>query len=73
MQEAIRVFPGLGPGDSFLINDGKTRLSLEEAATQIKGIYTELLNEAWADAKARGDTLPSESQKFVLPQVPGQQ
>jgi len=73
MQEAIRVFPGLGPGDSFLINDGKTQLSLEEAAAQIKGIYTELLNEAWADAKARGDTLPSESQKFVLPSVPGQQ
>ena len=73
MQEAIRVFAGLGPGDSFLINDGKTRLSLEDAAAQIKGIYTELLNEAWADAKARGDTLPSESQKFVLPEVPGQQ
>ena len=73
MQEAIRVFPGLGPGDSFLINDGKTRLSLEEAASQIKGMYTELLNEAWADAKARGDKLPSESQKVVLPEVPGQQ
>ncbi|MDX6488380.1 MAG: cytochrome c oxidase cbb3-type subunit [Gaiellaceae bacterium] len=73
MQEAIRVFPGLGPKDSFLINDGKTRLSLQDASTQIKGIYTMLLNKAWSDAKARGDKLPSESQKFVLPQVPGQQ
>ena len=73
MQEAIRVFPGLGPGDSFLINDGKTRLSLQDAADGIKGYYTELLNTAWADAKARGDKLPSESQKFVLPSVPGQQ
>ena len=27
MQEAMRVFPGLSPGDSFLINDGKTPLS----------------------------------------------
>src|SRR5436190_1794313 len=27
VQEAMRVFPGLSPGDSFLINDGKTRLS----------------------------------------------
>jgi hypothetical protein len=73
MQEAMRVFAGLGPGDSFLINDGKTRLSLDDAANGIKGYYTELLDTAWADAKARGDKLPSESQKFVLPQVPGQQ
>ncbi len=28
MQEAMRVFPGLAPGDSFLINDGNTPLSL---------------------------------------------
>src|SRR5947208_13985175 len=73
MQEAMRVFPGLSPNDSFLINDGKARLSVQDASSQIKGIYTMLLNKAWADAKARGDKLPSESQKFVLPQVPGQQ
>src|SRR5207249_8627358 len=32
MQEAMRVMPGLSTGDSFLINDGKTRLSLQDAA-----------------------------------------
>ena len=33
----------------------------------IRRIYFNLLNKAWADAKARGETLPPESQKNVLP------
>ena len=43
MQEAMRVMPGLAAGDSFTINDGKTLLSLDEAAAAIKTIYQQLL------------------------------
>jgi cytochrome c oxidase cbb3-type subunit II len=73
MQEAMRVFPGLSPADSFLINDGKTRLSLQDAADGIRAIYQQLLDQGWSDAEARGEKLPSESQKAIAPTVPGQQ
>jgi mono/diheme cytochrome c family protein len=73
MQEAMRVMPGLSPGDSFLINDGKTRLSLRDAAAGIKAIYDDLLERAWNEARARGNKLPPESQKAIPPTVPGQQ
>jgi mono/diheme cytochrome c family protein len=73
MQEAMRVFPGLAPGDSFLINDGKTRLSLNDAAAGIKALYQDMLNRAWNDARARGENLPAVSQKAIPPEVPGQQ
>jgi hypothetical protein len=73
MQEAMRVFPGLSPADSFTINDGKTRLSLTIAAAGIKAIYEDMLNRAWNDAAARGEKLPAESQKALPPTVPGQQ
>ena len=73
MQEAIRVFPGLGPADTFKLNDGKTPLSLDDAAAGIKAIYQDLLDRAWAEARARGEKLPPEGQKEILPTVPGQQ
>jgi hypothetical protein len=73
MQEAMRVMPGLAQGDSFLINDGKTRLSLEDAAREIRTIYQRLLDEGWSDAQGRGDRLPPASQKDIPPTVPGQQ
>jgi len=73
IQEAMRLFPGLSPADSFLVNDGKTRLSLKDAAAGIKSIYDDLLNRAWDEAQARGNKLPSESQKAIPPTVPGQQ
>jgi mono/diheme cytochrome c family protein len=73
MQEAMRVMPGLSTGDSFLINDGKTRLSLQDAAAGIKAIYDDLLNRAWDEARSRGNKLPPESQKAIPPTVPGQQ
>ena len=73
MQEAMRVFPGLSPADSFLINDGETRLSLQDAADGIRTIYQQLLDQGWSDAQARGEKLPSESQKAIPPTVPGQQ
>jgi cytochrome c oxidase cbb3-type subunit 2 len=73
MQEAMRVFPGLAPGDSFYINGTKETLSLQAARNAIRSMYFDLLNRAWAEAKARGETLPPESQKFILPEVPGQQ
>src|SRR6478672_9223128 len=73
MQEAMRVFPGLAPGDKFFLNDGKTPLSLEDAAAGIKAIYQDLLDRAWAEAQARGDKLPPSGQKDIPPTVPGQQ
>jgi cytochrome c oxidase cbb3-type subunit II len=73
VQEAKRAFPGLAPGDSFLINDRKTRLSIKDAAAGIRAIYLDMLNRAWADARARHEKLPPQSQKNILPTVPGQQ
>jgi cytochrome c oxidase cbb3-type subunit II len=73
MQEAMRVFPGLAPGDSFYINGTKETLSLGAARNAIRTIYFDLLNRAWAEAKARGEKLPHESQKMIPPEVPGQQ
>jgi mono/diheme cytochrome c family protein len=73
MQEAMRVLPGLSTADNFLLNDGKTPLSLQDAAAGIKAIYNDLLNRAWDEARARGNKLPSESQKAIPPTVPGQQ
>ena len=73
MQEAMRVFPGLAPGDTFLINGSQESLSLTAARNAIRSIYMDLLNRAWDDARARGDKLPPESQKLIPPEVPGQQ
>jgi cytochrome c oxidase cbb3-type subunit 2 len=73
MQEAMRVMPGLAPGDKFLLNDGKTPLSLDDAAAGIKAIYQDLLDRAWNEARARGDKLPPDAQKAIPPTVPGQQ
>jgi hypothetical protein len=69
----MRVFPGLAPGDSFLINDGKTRLSLKDASDAIRTIYQQLLDRGWSEALARGEKLPPLSQKAIPPTVPGQQ
>jgi cytochrome c oxidase cbb3-type subunit II len=73
VEEAKRVLPGLAPRDHFLINDGKTPLSLKDAAAGIRTIYMDLLNRAWADAVKRGEKLPPLTQKNILPTVPGQQ
>ena len=73
VQEAMRVFPGLAPGDSFLVNDRKTRLSIKDAAAGIRALYMDMLNRAWSDARSRGEKLPQMSQKAILPTVPGQQ
>src|SRR5438067_1419724 len=73
MQEALRVMPGLAPKDRLLLNDGKTPLSLRDAANGIKALYEDMLNRAWSDAKGRGEKLPPESQKAIAPTVPGQQ
>jgi mono/diheme cytochrome c family protein len=73
MQEAMRVFPGLAPADSFFINGTTETLSLDAARNAIRAIYNDLLNRAWAEAKARGEKLPPLYQKNILPTVPGQQ
>jgi mono/diheme cytochrome c family protein len=73
MQEAMRVMPGLAPKDHLLLNDGKTPLSLQDAANGIKALYEDMLNRAWSDAKSRGEKLPSEAQRAIPPTVPGQQ
>jgi cytochrome c oxidase cbb3-type subunit II len=73
VQEAMRVFPGLAPGDSMKLNDGMTQLSLQSAAAGIKALYQDMLNRAWSDAHSRGEKLPPAAQKAVPPTVPGQQ
>jgi hypothetical protein len=70
-QEARRVFPGLAPGDKIVVNGLETPLTLANATAGIRAIYEDLLDRAWADAKARGDKLPPESQKDIPPTVPG--
>jgi cytochrome c oxidase cbb3-type subunit II len=73
VQEAMRVFPGLAPGDTMKLNDGKTELSIQSAAAGIKALYQDMLDRAWADAQARDEKLPPSAQKDVPPTVPGQQ
>ncbi len=73
LQEAMRVFPGLAPGDAMKLNDGKTELSLTTAAAGIKAIYQDMLDRAWRDAVNRDEKLPSLTQKAIPPEVPGQQ
>jgi cytochrome c oxidase cbb3-type subunit II len=73
VQEAMRVFPGLAPGDSMKLNDGQTELSLTSAAAAIKALYDDMLQRAWEDARARGENLPPPSQLDIPPTVPGQQ
>jgi cbb3-type cytochrome oxidase cytochrome c subunit/mono/diheme cytochrome c family protein len=73
VQEAMRVFPGLAPGDSMMLNDGTTELSLETAAAGIKSLYQDMLDRAWSEAQARGEKLPDPAQKDIPPEVPGQQ
>jgi hypothetical protein len=72
-KEARQVFPGLAPGDKIVVNGLETPLDLAHAAAGIRTIYEDLLNRAWADAKARGDKLPPASQKNIPPTVPGEQ
>jgi cytochrome c oxidase cbb3-type subunit 2 len=72
VQEAMRTFPGLAPGDSMMLNDGKTELSIQSAAAGIKALYQDMLDRAWSDAQARGEKLPPAEQKDVPPAVPGE-
>jgi hypothetical protein len=69
----MRVFPGLAPGDSMKLNDGKTELSLTSAAAGIKALYQDMLDRAWSDSQARGEKLPNPAQRAIPPEVPGQQ
>jgi hypothetical protein len=69
----MRVFPGLAPGDTMMLNDGKTQLSLQSAAAGIRALYEDMLNRAWSDAGGRGEKLPPNVQKGIPPTVPGQQ
>ncbi len=73
LQEAMRVFPGLAPGDRIVVKNLGTPLTLTDAAAGIRTIYEDLLNRAWADARKRGDKLPDEAQMAIPPTVPGQQ
>jgi cytochrome c oxidase cbb3-type subunit II len=73
LQEAMRVFPGLAPGDSMKLNDGKTELSLTSAAAGLKALYQDMLDRAWSDSQARGEKLPNPAQRAIPPEVPGQQ
>jgi hypothetical protein len=55
------------------LNDGKTELSMLSAAAGIKALYEDMLDRAWADARARGEKLPPEAIKEIPPTVPGEQ
>src|SRR5438477_790134 len=72
-QEAMRIFPGLAPGDAMRLNDGKTQLSIQVAAAGIRALHADMLNRAWSEARARGEKLPDPMQKDIPPTVPGQQ
>jgi hypothetical protein len=72
IREAERVFSGLAPGDSIQIPGMATPLTLQTAAAGIKRFYDQLLNQAWADAQARGEKLPPLSNKAIPPTVPGE-
>jgi hypothetical protein len=72
IREAERVFSGLAPGDSIRIPGLATPLTLQTAAAGIKRFYSQLLDQAWADARARGEKLPPLSQKLIPPSVPGE-
>jgi len=73
MQEAMRVFPGLAPADRVIVDGLDTPLDLGDAADGIRTIYEKLLDQAWSEARARGEKLPPLSQKDIPPTVPGQQ
>jgi cytochrome c oxidase cbb3-type subunit II len=73
MQEAMRMFPGLAPGDKVIVDGLDTPLDLKSAAAGIRTIYQDLLSRAWADTRERGDKLPPASQAAIPPTVPGQQ
>src|SRR6266545_2832454 len=72
-REARIVFAGLAPGDKIVVNGLETPLTLDDAAAGIKTLYEQMLNQAWTDARARGEKLPPAAQKDVPPTVPGQQ
>src|SRR5919201_1728466 len=69
IHEAMRVFPGLSPGDKIVINGLETPLSIRDAAAGIRTIYNDLLTRAWSEAEAKGHKLPPASQKAIPPTV----
>jgi cbb3-type cytochrome oxidase cytochrome c subunit len=73
VMEAMRVFPGLAVEDHIVVDGLDTPLDVTSAAAAIKAIYQDLLDRAWAEAKAEGNKLPPEGQKNIPPNVPGQQ
>ncbi len=72
VQEAMRIFPGLAAGDSIRVPGLTTPLTLQTAGAGIERFYKQMLNQAWADAKARGEKLPPVTQKLIPPEVPGE-
>ena len=74
MQEAMRVFPGLAPGDTFLVNDGKTPLSLAGRRGRHQGDLRGPAQPGVDRGTARAATsCPPKAQKAIPPTVPGQQ
>ena len=71
MKEAMRVFPGLAPGDSFCSTTAKTPLSLQTPPRAIKAIYQDLLEPRLGRAQARGEKLPPAAQKLIPPDRAG--
>ncbi|HEY3318559.1 MAG TPA: cbb3-type cytochrome c oxidase subunit II [Coriobacteriia bacterium] len=70
MLEARRDLAGLNDGDHFVV-PGYGEVSLKKAAEDIKGIYEQLLDSAYASYGQRGGTpVPTDAQKNALPDLP---
>jgi cytochrome c oxidase cbb3-type subunit II len=67
--EAKRNFPGLEETQTIPL-PGFGDVSVANAASGIKALYTQMLDKAWVDYKARGgDPIPPQSQKDALPNL----
>ncbi len=65
--QAQRNLAGLSTTDTMML-PGYGEVSLKAAARDIKAIYEKLLDQEWADFKARGGSpVPPASQKDTLP------
>ena len=66
--------PGPRPRRQLLHQrDDGDAVAARRRATRSGRSTIDLLNRAWAEAKARGEKLPPVSQKLIPPEVPGQQ
>ena len=79
MAVAVRVLGpvtvGVAHGRLVDLGHARQRCVLAVLAVESNQVVTvdQLLDRAWSEARARGEKLPSEVEKEILPTVPGQQ